>query len=374
MWTAVAVDALIGRDRNDGVPSSRHLAAGRVIGRSQSRELFEGAIHSVASAVVWHDYQTIDGDRLTLSFAKAAAQHGATLANYVEATTPLRDGRRLCGVRGLDALTGQTLEIRARAIVNAAGPWGGIVVRRAGVDRRWPLLKAMNLVTTRPPRATAVVGPARGGRALVLLPWRGRTLVGTSESPDERQPDDQEAVGREVIPFLADVNEAFPALDLKLEEITLVHRGVVPAASVNGRLTLLGHSRIVDHAQDGMPELITIIGVKYTTARAVAERVIDLVLEKLGRTATPCRTTEALLPGAGLDAPDPADPVLQAINEEMAHTLADVVVRRTGLGAAGYPGEAVAADIARRMQQALGWTDQRRMSEIDQLKRFYEIK
>ena len=61
-----------------------------------------------------------------------------------------------------------------------------------GMRPRWPLLKAMNLVTSRPARKAALVGATRAGRALVMLPWRGRTLVGTSESPDERQPDDQE--------------------------------------------------------------------------------------------------------------------------------------------------------------------------------------
>ena len=65
--------------------AARHLPAGRVVAGAECRELFEGAIRTVASAAVWHDYQTISGDRLTLAFAKAAAKHGAALANYTEA-------------------------------------------------------------------------------------------------------------------------------------------------------------------------------------------------------------------------------------------------------------------------------------------------
>ena len=113
-------------------------------------------------------------------------------------------------------------------------------------------MKAMNLVTSRPARKAALVGATRAGRALVLLPWKGRTLVGTSESSDARQPDDQDARRRGSNAFLADVNETFPALGLKADDITLVHRGIVPAAAANGRLSLLGQSRIIDHATGGI--------------------------------------------------------------------------------------------------------------------------
>ena len=242
-------------------------------------------------------------------------------------------------------MTGTEFGIRARVIVNAAGPWAAQMLSGAGVETRWPLLKAMNLVTSRPARKAALVAPTRAGRALVLLPWQGRTLVGTSESPDGRQPDDQQVRADELTAFLGEVNDTFPALGLKADEITLVHRGIVPAMpAANGRLSLLAHSRVIDHGeQDAAPEVLTIVGVKYTTARAVAERAVDLIFKKLQRAAVRCRTAEVVLPGAGLQDREPADPIEEAVRGEMAHTLVDVVVRRTGLGAAGYPGDAVAA-------------------------------
>jgi glycerol-3-phosphate dehydrogenase len=115
------------------------------------------------------------------------------------------------------------------------------------------------------------------------------------------------------------------------------------------------------------------VGVKYTTARAVAERVVDLILRKLGRSAPLCRTAATRLPEAGPDDRDPNDPFTHAIREEMAQTLSDVLIRRTGLGAAGYPGDAVAGDAAMGMQQLLGWSDEKRSRELDALKRFYDI-
>jgi glycerol-3-phosphate dehydrogenase len=371
---ALAIDAFVGRDRNDGVDPLRHLPAGRIVAGAECRELFDGAIRTVASAAVWHDYQTIDGDRLTLAFAKAAVAHGAVLANYAEATAPLKTGSRLAGVSARDTLTGLSFEIRARILVNAGGPWGATLFDRTGTQTGWPLLKAMNLVTSRPARKAALVGATRTGRALVLLPWKGRTLVGTSESSDARQPDDQNATRVEVDSFLADVNATFPALALKADEITLVHRGIVPAAAANGQLSLLGQSRIIDHARGGtVPELISIVGVKYTTARIVAERAVDLVLQKLSRPAPSCRTGDTILPGAGIDDRDLSDPIGQAIREEMAHTLTDVVVRRTGLGALGYPGDDVAGDVAMRMQAELKWSDEKTQAELRALKTFYAV-
>jgi glycerol-3-phosphate dehydrogenase len=369
MRTAFLVDALVGRDRDEGVDPAHRLPAGRIIAGEECTELFEGAVPGVLSAAMWHDFLTIRGDRLTLSFAKAAVQHGAALANYTEVIGPLRSPAKT-----RDNLTGQMIEIRARVLVNASGPWSGDILNASNVRARFDLLKAMNLVTSRPARNAALVAATRNDRALVLLPWQGRTLVGTSESADGRRPHDQDAKRTEVDAFLAQVNETFPALALSAEEITLVHRGVVPAGIQNGRPILLAHSRIIDHSEDGSPQLISVIGVKYTTARAVAERVVDLILKKLGRVYIRSRTAETLLPDASLLDSDPPDPVVHAVREEMAQTLNDVVIRRTGMGAAGYPGDALATNVANRMQSELVWSDERKSKELDSLKRFYELR
>ena len=370
---ALAIDALVGRDRNDGVDPGRHLPAGRILTGGECRALFDGAMSSVGSAALWHDYQTVNGDRLTLGFAKAASAHGAVLANYTEATGPLESGPRMAGVHARDTLSGQAFEIRGRVIVNAAGPWGATVFEGSAERTRWPLLKAMNLVTSRPARKAALVGATRAGRSLVLLPWQGRTLVGTSESADLRQPGDQQARRDEVAAFLSDINDTFPALDLKVEEVTLVHRGIVPASVGKAGVSLLGRSRIIDHAPAGTSDLMSIVGVKYTTARVVAERAVDAILRKLGRPAPPCRTAVTVLPDAALDDRDPEDPVDHAVRDEMAHTLSDVVIRRTGLGAAGQPADSVVNGIAQKMQMILGWSDERKTREVAMLKQFYEI-
>ena len=74
-----------------------------------------------------------------------------------------------------------------------------------------------------------------------------------------------------------------------------------------------------------------------------------------------------------MDDRDPSDPILYAVQEEMAHSLIDVAVRRTGLGGRGYPGDVVANDIAGRMQQVLGWSDERVQTERAALRDFYKV-
>ncbi len=143
----------------------------------------------------------------------------------------------------------------------------------------------------------------------------------------------------------------------------------MPAVKHVGRLALLGRSKVIDHAADGISGLVSIVGVKYTTARSVAEAAVDLVLSKLAKPAAPCRTAQAMLPTAGPDDLPPDHPTRHAVEVEMAQTLTDVVVRRTGLGAAGYPGDLIVNGCASEMQQICGWPAEKLDSEIAALKR-----
>src|SRR5262249_460197 len=239
----------------------------------------------------------------------------------------------------------------------------------AGLSSGVPMLKAMNLVTGRPAADVAVGGRGPSGRTLFMVPWKGRALFGTWESPGPCAPDDT-SIGRgEVQAFLAEINHAFPALSLASSDVTLVHRGVVPAiVRANGRVALEGHEQVCDHADRGVEGLVTVASTKYTTARAVAERVTNRILNKLGRPPVPCRTADTPLrfsTGA-------TDVLLQqAAREEMVMTLEDAVVRRTPLGALGRPATAVLDHAATIVGDALGWDATRRVAEIQALDRFY---
>ena len=99
---------------------------------------------------------------------------------------------------------------------------------------------------------------------------------------------------------MSELNQAFPALDLTMDDVTLVHRGVVPAAVKGDQVGLEGHEQIRDHAAQGFDGLLTVAGTKFTTARGVAERVVNTVMSKLQQKPVPCRTATTPLPGGSL--------------------------------------------------------------------------
>jgi glycerol-3-phosphate dehydrogenase len=423
MTAALLANAALSYDRNRGVPPTHTLPVGRVLSAKECLAVFPGARPGVRSGLLWYDYQMHHADRLALSFALAASEAGAALANYVEATDLQRDGTRIVGARVRDAIGAQRFDIRAAVTLNAAGPWTLAWLARAGVQRSVPLFRNLNVVTTRPAKGVALVAPTAEGRAFVAAPWRGRTMIGTYEAARTCGADDTAVPEEELADFLDQIAAAFPDMRLTREELTLVHRGVVPAeAGRDGRPVLKRHYEIWDHGRDGAPGLVSMLGVKYTTARRVAELAVDLAVRHLGRQTRPCATADRPLPGG--DVPDVdvlvahtvrdsgmndhiarhlvsahgsnvqaildlirrephlgsrvADgrPVLKAevvhaVRHEMAIRLIDVVARRTTLGSARHPGAETVRTCAELMRLERGWTASAAEDEIRAVDEFY---
>jgi len=411
-------DRFVSAGRNRGVPAALRLPAGRVVSRASAIERFPGLRRQgLTGAAVFYDYLTTESDRLTFSFALAAVEHGATLANHVEAIDLIVEGKRVSGVRARDALGGRTLDLAARVVVNATGSAVDILLKPIGLSSGVRMVKAMNLVTRREAGDEALGGRARSGRNLFLVPWRRRALFGTWESSRACDLGDTAVDPADVGAFIGELNEAFPALDLTLDDVTLVHRGVVPAVVRNGRVGLEGREQIRDHAAQGVEGLVTVAGTKYTTARATAEHLTDLMLTKLRRPAAACRTGATALPGGSLrdvmlavaearrdhDTGLPSDTIphlvaaygsryrdvldlageraewrtrvdahspvigaelVWATRREMAVTLADAVVRRTPLGALGCPSADALVRAAAIVGDKLRWPEDRRRQEI----------
>jgi len=285
----------------------------------------------------------------------------------------------------------------------------------------------MNLVTRREAGEEALGGLAPSGRHLFLVPWRGHALLGTWESSKEAEAGASTAVLGEVESFIGELNQTFPTLDLTVSDVTLVHRGLVPAMRTAKGLKLEGHERVRDHAEDGVDGILSVAGTKYTTARAVAQRIVDRVHRKLRRSPVPCRTARRPLPGGSIrdaaltiaearsdhdpglpsdaiphlvsaygsrfrdvielaanrpawrtrmaeDSPVIGAELVWAVRREMAVTLADAVIRRTPLGALGCPGDVILERAAGILGPELGWSDERRREEIAAVKRFYTIE
>jgi glycerol-3-phosphate dehydrogenase len=278
------------------------LAAGRNIGYHQgvSADQVAAAIPGLGGrtrGVRYFECQTDDA-RLTIEVARTAHAYGARLANHARVTGLLGEGR-VTGAAVTDELTGQRFEVRARAVVNAAGIWAGEVTALAGGAAghggiRLSPSKGVHLVFAPGAVRTtaAMVAPAADGRYVFIVPWEDRVYAGTTDTPYDGDLDSPAVGDADRDYILSAVTPLFPGV---------TGRDVV--ASWAGLRPLLGgtdaDAATADlsrkHAIFDEPAgLFTITGGKLTTYRAMAQDLVDLVAAALGNTA-PCRTRDISL-------------------------------------------------------------------------------
>jgi glycerol-3-phosphate dehydrogenase len=394
----------IGHARNTGIAPHLHLPAARLEPRATTERLFPGVRRrGLTGGAVWYDYQTHHPDRLLWTVALAARRAGAGLFNYVEAVAPLRHGGRVAGVRVRDRVTGREMDVLAAATLIAAGSGLKPLLDLFDTTGAPPLVRAMNLLVDRPAQPVAVAAPGRSGRMLTAVPFAGHVLVGTYQARRVTLQPESVASDEFIDDMLVDVNVAFPALDLTRHSVRNVQQGLTPATVKQGRADLMPESVVIDHAARGAPGLLSLVGVKFTTARASAEMAVNAVVRLLRKRVRPCETAAIALPHAGLanaqeelahtaddlgrpidavvtahliswygteapavlrwsaersllDRVDSAQPVLAGeIAYAKAHADAihvdDAVYRRTALGAAGSPGEPTLARARALMER-----------------------
>ncbi len=373
----------------------------------------------------YYEYLTDDA-RLVLEVIKAAASLGAVVANYAEVEDFVRTGSRIEGVQVRDQLGGDAFTVRARVVVNAAGPWVDALRMRGEADQRprLRLTKGIHL-TVRQARlgvSRVVVMPARDKRGVFAVPRGAVTYLGTTDTFHPR-PDEYPEITLDDAHYLLEAaNRAFTLeAPLTVDDVVSAWAGLRPLLAQSGkRPTELSRQDEVMVADNG---LISVAGGKLTTFRCMAARVVDLVLERLaagtwsapaprgasatarlggGDTGDDVDAYAAALrrrwPGVSTDVVDrlvtlcgsraepivarlataPAlaerfDPVLpvtrgeieHAVYEEMALTLADVLERRTRL-LLWDPGmgRTVAAGVAALMGELLGWDAARQRHEV----------
>jgi glycerol-3-phosphate dehydrogenase len=394
--------------------SERHHMWNRAEAVAEEPCLASDGMHGAAAFV---EYLTDDA-RLVLATVAGAAQAGALCVNHTEVASIER------GVVSLrDRLGGGTLEARARVVVNAAGPWVEEIWRRAGARaaRGLQLTKGIHVVVdhARLPLRHAVVMQAHDRRSVFAVPRDGITYLGTTDTLFDR-PALQPGVTAADVDYLLDAaRRTFTGPPLTADDVRAAWAGLRPLLREEGKAPS-EISRKDEIAADADTGLISIAGGKLTTYRRMAERVVDLVLERLGRSGRPCETDTVPLPGGEATSLDAAalrarlpqlseieasrlfrlhgagcarivarverDPssgevvaglpgVLRAemehvIDEEMALTLEDLLDRRTRSlsfdARQGLDGVEAAAAIA---AARLGWDAARTAAEIDGYRR-----
>jgi len=369
---------------------------------------------------------------------KSAVSAGAVAANYVEATGLICEGSRVVGVQASDALSGAPFEILAGVVLNAAGPYSEAFLQSAldlplsqpgtysrdacfVVPRKWLHPSYAVAVQGQTSDPDAIV--SRGARHLFAAPWRNYSLIGTWHKIYRGDPDQIRVSDEELEAFVAEINAGYSGLDLAADEVSVVNCGLVPfGENQDGSDNLrYGHrSRLIDHRKDdGISNLITLIGVRFTTGRWEAQRAIDLVFKKLGSRPPNARTSDTPLVGGdlgswaefrqamedryshaassgvldslahnyGTTAPEVLTSIVDdqdlealgssttigaqvrfAVREEMAMTLADVAFRRTDMATGEYPGRSVLKRTVSIIAEELGLSPadvERQITEVE---------
>ena len=384
------------------------------------------------SAIEYHDCQMYAPERLGLGCLQDAAARGAKIANYAEATALSRgsDGE-VTGARVKCLMTGEEITVRARVTINAAGPWADTILAMAQGGRpshRLVRAKGIHLIT-RPLTTGGALAMFVGSGHFFVLPWRGHSILGTTDDVFEGSPDEVYPNEADIQKMLDAVNTGLPSAKLTRADVIHAYAGVRPLideAPEGGAGASYKRSRkaeVIDHAGHGEPGLVSAMGGKWTTSRHVAAQAVDLIERKLGRGVKRADTGGIPLGGAStgnfraftavladrhaaIDAevlsnlarnygvaadaviemadgdagllqrlspalPDCGAEVLYAIRHEMALTLEDVIFRRTGIGTLGDPGAAVIERVAGIMAGELGWSQDFSAQQVSTIAAWY---
>jgi glycerol-3-phosphate dehydrogenase len=266
------------------------LAGRRNIGRHQwlSREaaLKQAPAlepRGLRGAFLYYDCLTDDA-RLVIEVIKAAAAHGALVANYVSARGFRKYDDGVSKVELDDTRDGSSFELRAKVVVNATGVWSDEVSRLADAKtpKRLRPSKGIHVVvpSERLQNQTAVLIPSLGeSRFLFVIPWQGRTVIGTTDIDYAGSLDDPRAEADEVDRVVRSAARAFPDARLSTEDVISTFAGLRPLIAADGQSTKeLSRKEEIFEDDSG---LITITGGKLTTWRRMAERVAGLVGRRL---------------------------------------------------------------------------------------------
>lgn len=292
MRAALAINDIVSADRNRGVRPDRRLPRGALLSETAARAALTGIdLQGCNGAATWHDAVCLDTERLLLSLITAAADAGAHAANYVRATGLLSDRARIRGVHARDELSGREMELRARFVINAAGPWVEDWLPAGAGRPKAPMFRAsraFNLLTRPLPFRDGVGLSVRekgaGNSTYFILPWNGYSLIGTRHlrcDPSTRVPD---VMRDEVLAFLSDLNSVLGQHRLTGADVHGVFAGLLPEADDNtgAQVALERDPQVIDHEPAGLAGLVSLVGVKWTIAPAVAAQAVRLACRQLG--------------------------------------------------------------------------------------------
>jgi glycerol-3-phosphate dehydrogenase len=241
--------------------------------------------------------------RLTLANVQAAAEAGATVLNHAEVRMLRRAGSHVTGAHAVDHITAKEVDITARAVVNASGPWSDSIRRMADPHATTALrgTKGVHIAVPRERvgnRDALTILSAIDGRVMFVLPAGAFTLIGTTDTDYAGPIDEVRATPADVDYLIRSTNEYFPAAKLHTGDVIAAWAGIRPLVA-GGGATPESTSR--EHSISWTsPGLLSVTGGKLTTYRSMASSVVDHVVRALGMSARSAPTHQVALPGGDM--------------------------------------------------------------------------
>lgn len=349
----------------DKLAGNLGLGPSRNLSPEETRKLLPTlSSKDLKGGVIYYDGQ-FDDARLAVSLARTAASHGGVLLNYMKVTGLLKSGDMVEGVTAEDRLTGVRHEIRGRVVINATGVFTDRL-RKMDDPHAESLIspsRGIHLVVDRAflPGNTAIMVPQTDDRrVLFAVPWWGKVLIGTTDTPVD-QPEAEPLASDEEIDYVLEHAGRYLTGHPGRSDVCSVFAGLRPLvrAHSGSSTATLSRDHVLMTSQSG---LLTITGGKWTTYRKMAEETVDQAAAIAGYAAGSCRTEHLRIHG-WMESVDTTDPlhvygsdgeairklaserlelgqqlherlpflraeVIWAVRHEMAQTLEDVLARR----------------------------------------------
>jgi glycerol-3-phosphate dehydrogenase len=387
---ALMVNHILSLNRNNGVPAGRSLPAGEVIGCDALKKLFPTVpTENLKGGAIWFDAYMPQSQRLLIEILKLACQNGATALNYLEAERLQQSKGKVNGVEAVDKESGKHYVFKAHTVVNAAGPWCrrlAQIFHKEVPDLFKPSL-AWNILLNRTPlcdHALALSSRTNDQQTYFLVPWKGRLLVGTGHAACLDDTPESPAVStKQMDQFLDGVNRALPGLNAGKDDIAYVLSGFLPVRKP-GSTHLTTRGIILHHGDIGGPNgFYSLSGIKFTTARRVAQRLLDRMPAarrngnpdeaKSGSNGLPSSDLFETPPTFSLTNDDDSiwkEHIKKIVREEAVMHLDDVIFRRSDI----WEDPMRAKEIAPAIGVLFDWDESRREREIANLFKLLERK
>ncbi|XDD48773.1 glycerol-3-phosphate dehydrogenase/oxidase [Leptospira sp. WS92.C1] len=252
---------------------------------------------------LYYDYLNLNPERHTCEFIFSAREKGAEAKNYTEVISILHKDS-LYHVVARDKVTGKETLYQTKAIVNAAGPWADFVESLAGVpsDKNLVRSKGIHIITRKICGDKTVVSKKKDGTHIFIIPWRNKTIIGTTDTEYPDSPDRFRVTKKDIEDLIGEINHSYGYTDLTLKDVDFYYGGLRPLVEdPTEKTSTYNASRkteIFDHKDSGFPGFFTAMGGKYTTSRAVAETVVNQVSDFLPGNFRACET-EMVPPSTG---------------------------------------------------------------------------